>query len=112
MTWEEAQAIALRLPGAEPGSYHGYPAVRVKGRFLMRLADDPADLEFKNLDPAERDLLIAARPEVFRVPEAKRGTAMLFARLAAIDESTLADILERRWNAVSPASLRPAGTQP
>ena len=105
MTWDDAQAIALKLPGAEPGSYHGYPAVRVKGRFLMRRGDDPATLEFKGLEPAERDLLTAARPDVFFTPEAKHGTAMLFARLSAIDREALDDILGRRWRAIAPKAL-------
>lgn len=110
MTWDDAQATALKLPGAEPGSYHGYPAVRVRGRFLMRRGDDPATLEFKGLDPAERDLLTGVRPDVFFVPAAKRGTAMLMARLAAMDPATLDDILQRRWRAIAPKALR--GTAP
>ena len=116
MTWDEAQAIALELPGTEPGSYHGYPAVRVQGRFLMRLGDDPETREFKGLDPSDRDLLTAAFPNAFFIPQGKHGTAMLLARLPALDAPTLADILERRWRAVAPKSLRPdlprAGTQP
>jgi hypothetical protein len=104
MTWDDAQAIALKLPGAEPGSYHGYPAVRVKGRFLMRRGDDPDTLEFKGLDAAERDLLLSTRPDVYVLPE--RGAAMLFARLAALDAATLDDILERRWRAIAPKALR------
>ena len=105
MTWDDAQAIALKLPGAEPGGYHGYPAVRVKGRFLMRRGDDPDTLEFKGVDSAERNLLTAARPDVFHIPERCRGTAMLFARLPALDRATLDDILERRWKAVAPKAL-------
>ena len=108
MTWEQAQAIALELPGTEPGSYHGYPAVRVQGRFLMRRGDDPDTLEFKALEPAERDLLMAARPDVFFVPAAKAGTAMLFARLPALDAAALDDILARRWRAIAPKA--PKGT--
>jgi len=29
MTWEEACVIARELLAVEPGSYHGYPALRV-----------------------------------------------------------------------------------
>ena len=106
MTWDEAQAIALELPGTEPGSYHGYPAVRVKGRFLMRRGDDPDTLEFKGLDPAERDLLIAAYPTAAFVPDRYRGTAMLLARLSELGADALSDILERRWRAVATKGLQ------
>lgn len=55
MTWEEVCEIAGVPPLVEPGTYHGYPALRVAGKFLTRLGDDYASLEFKAIDPDERD---------------------------------------------------------
>ena len=33
-TWQEVCAIGSAFPLVEPGSYHGYPALRVAGKFL------------------------------------------------------------------------------
>ena len=71
MTWEEVCAIGSVLPLVEPGSYHGYPALRVAGKFLTRLGDDYDSLEFKAIDPdrwhATRALVKADRKiEVLR----------------------------------------------
>jgi len=109
MTWEDAVRVALELPAVEISAYHGYPAVRVAGRFLMRLGDDPAAVEFKGLNPDERELLIEARPHVFFAA----GVNQPFqARLASIDEATLRGMLENRWRAVAPRALVAARDNP
>ena len=98
MTWEDAVRIALELPGVEMSAYHGYPALRVAGRFLVRLAEDRTSVEFKGLNAEERALLIASRPDVFFERTADRT---FHARLAPVDEGTLRGIFEHRWRAVA-----------
>jgi hypothetical protein len=103
MTWEEACAIARELPGVEPGSYHGYPALRVAGKFLMRLGDDPGDIELKGLSADEREMLVQSAPAIFHAP--KGPNAPFFARLATLDPPTLRGVLEARWRRVAPRTL-------
>jgi hypothetical protein len=103
MTWEEACAIAGELPAVSPGSYHGYPALRVAGKFLTRLGDDPADIELKGLSFDERELLVQASPAIFHAP--KGPNSPFFARLAALDAATLRGVLESRWRRIAPRAL-------
>lgn len=104
MTWDDVCTVALGLPSVEPGTYHGYPALRVAGKFLARLSDDHRSVEFKAFEVDEREALLLARPDVFHVPEEFNG-AGIFARLEALDESTLRDLLEQRWRRVAPRKL-------
>lgn len=104
MSWDEVCAVARELPEVEPGSYHGYPALRVAGKLLVRLGDDGACLEFKGFDPMERDVLSQAAPGRFHPPGRFSGPG-LFARLDALDEPGLRDLLSRRWRKIAPRAL-------
>jgi hypothetical protein len=103
MTWEEACVIARELLAVEPGSYHGYPALRVAGKFLMRLGDDPGDIELKGLSFDEREMLVQSAPAIFHAP--KGPGSPFFARLAALDAITLRGVLGARWRRVAPRTL-------
>lgn len=103
MTWEEACAIARELPAVEPGSYHGYPALRVAGRLLMRLGDDPGDIELKGVGFDEREMLVESAPDIFHAP--KGPDRPFFARLATLDPPTLRGVLEARWRRIAPRTL-------
>ena len=100
MTWDEVYAIAMTFPDVETGTYHGYPALRVRGRFLVRLGDDHESLEFKALDPDERRMLLETAPDVFFIPQTY-GSASVFARLTTIDEPTLRLMLDQRWHRIA-----------
>ena len=104
MTWQEACAIGSVLPLVEAGSYHGYPALRVGGKFLTRLGDDYASVEFKAIDPDERDAMLLADPTVFHLPAGFRG-AGVFVHLRTIDESTLRQLMENRWRQIAPRAV-------
>jgi hypothetical protein len=104
MTWDEVCRLAQALPSVEGGSYHGYPALRVAGKFLTRLGDDRESLEFKGLDAGEREMLLSTRPKVFFLPEGFHGRGV-FARLSALDMKTLQPLLERQWQRVAPKAL-------
>ena len=101
MKWEALCAIARRLP--EDGSYHGYPALRVAGKFLTRLGDYGESLEIKALDANDRALLLD-QPGLYFLPENFHGMGV-FVRLKTLDKKTASAVLERRWRAVAPKAL-------
>jgi hypothetical protein len=103
MTWDEVCALAHELPAVEPGSYHGYPALRVAGKFLVRLGDDPGDIELKGLGSDEREMLIQSAPAIFHAPNGPDRP--FFARLAILDPATLRGVLESRWRRIAPRAL-------
>jgi hypothetical protein len=103
MTWDEVCTAAHELPAVEPSTYHGYPALRVAGKFLVRLGDDPGDIELKGLGFDEREMLIQSAPAIFYAPNGP--DAPFFARLAALDPATLGGVLESRWQRIAPRAL-------
>jgi hypothetical protein len=104
MTWDEVRTIGLALPEVEPGSYHGYPALRVAGKFLVRLGDDGESIEFKALDVEEREEMLLADPDLFHVPPGFKG-AGVFVRLGALDAHMTRDLLAARWRAAAPKRI-------
>jgi hypothetical protein len=104
MNWNQVVRIAQELPSVEVGSYHGYPALRVEGKFLTRLGDDHKSLEFKGVGFDEGEILLALAPAVFFIPDEYKGRGA-FAWLSKIDEQRLRNILERRWRVVARRAL-------
>lgn len=104
MTWEEVCRIALGLPGVEMGSYHGYPALRVAGKFLVRLSDDSTSIEIKGLAFDEREAMLLAAPDLYYVPSGFGGKGV-FARLSSLDTAKTRELLDRRWRANAPKRL-------
>ena|SRR6185436_19323623 len=105
MKWDEVCRIARELPSVEDSSYHGYPALRVNGKNLVRLGDDRASLEFKAFPTDERDMLLASAPDLYFLPERFHG-AGIFVRLKGLDRKTLKHLLQRRWRVIAPKSLQ------
>jgi hypothetical protein len=92
-TWDDVARIARALPDAEETTTYGQPCFKVNGRpfvntgrvggsFVTRAPDD------------ERDLLIAALPDVYFVTDHYLGWEAVLVRLDAVDEDELAGRIE------------------
>lgn len=103
MTWDEIRELAKTLPGVEDGTYHGYPALRVNGKYLTRRADDGIGLTLKGWAFDEREMLTEADPEVFYTIPGHQE--LLFARMATVDPTQLLGLLRRRWRLVAPKKM-------
>ena len=101
MTWEEAAALALRLPGAESGASYGTPAVKVGGKLLLRLREDGETVVLLDTPFDERETLLEAAPDVFLLTPHYRDHEIVLARLAALDPARLRPFLERRWRRIA-----------
>ncbi len=105
MTWEEVREIALSFPGVEEGTAYGTPAFRVRGKFLTRLRPEDASLVLLEVNPDERDHLIAAEPATFHFTAHYANYSAILARLDKVHPGSLRNLLERRWRAIAPKSL-------
>jgi hypothetical protein len=97
-------ARALELPGVEVGTSYGTPALKVRGKLLVRLKEDGETCVVRT-DPAARDMLLAADPAVFFLTDHYRNAPYVLMRMAAVDSAQLVDLLEHAWLEVAPASL-------
>lgn len=90
--------MAEELPGVTRGTAYRTPALRVAGKFLLRLREDGETVALL-IPMDERDLLLEADPEVFFVTDHYRPHPAIVFRLAKIRRGQLADLLERAWRA-------------
>jgi hypothetical protein len=105
VTWDEAVAIGSALPGVELSTSYGTPALKVRGKLLIRLRPEDDSLVLLDTPMDERDLLIEADPLTFHTTAHYDGYPTVLARLANLDAPTLRRMIERRWRNVAPARL-------
>ena len=104
VTADDARRLLLALPGVEEGPCYGTPGWRVKKRFLARLKEDGETLVVKVGDE-ERDILLAADPEVFFLTPHYFGYPTVLIRLPRISKQLLGEVLRRAWRRIAPKKL-------
>ena len=104
VSFEDVCTLAAELPGVERGLCYGTPALRVKGKFLLRLKED-GDTVAIRIPMEDREVLLVADPEVFFITDHYRGYAAVLFRLPKIRRGQLADLLELGWRSVAPKRL-------
>ena len=119
-TWDDVRRLALALPETtERPSYGGAPAWSVKGKAfvwdrplaakdLAELGDDaPAGpvLGAHVADEGVKQALIADQPDVFFTTSHFDGYPAVLARLDAIDEDDLAELVTEAWRSRAPKRL-------
>lgn len=88
--------IALAMPGVVESTAYGARALKVRGKLLAcvpvnRSAE--ADSLMIRVDPADRDELVTAAPDVYYVTEHYAGYNAVLVRLARVDRDALTDLL-------------------
>lgn len=102
MTWDEAVATGLCLPGVERSTSYGTPALKVGGKLLVRLRPEDDSIVLTGIPPEEAEALIADQPAVFHTTPHYAGHAVVLARLPALDLGRFKALLDRRWRALAP----------
>lgn len=104
VTFEAVCECALQLPGVEMGTSYGTPALKVRGKLIVRLKEDGESFVLR-VDPELRELMLRADPEVFYLTDHYRDYPCVLVRLAALDRAVLPDLLDRAWHEVAPKTL-------
>ena len=89
--------LAKRFPGIESETSYGTPALKVKGKFMARLRTEAEGWLAIRCDFVDREILLQAAPHVFHLTDHYRNYAAILVDLAAIDDSALAEVIERGW---------------
>ena len=92
-SWADVERIAGALPGAEAATSYGQPCFKVNGRPFVNTGRVEGAIVTRAPD-VERDLLIAARPDVYFVTDHYAGWEAVLVRLDAVDEDELVGRLE------------------
>src|SRR4051812_22894832 len=102
MTFDEAVAFALNLPGTELSTSYGKPAVKhvSNGRAFLFTSHEAATSFAVSLGLDEIELLMATEPATYWQSPHYRGYAAVLVRYAAEDEDRVRDVIRRshEWN--------------
>ena len=96
MTWDEAVAFALTLPGAELATSYGKPAVKVRGKGIMGVGREAGSFGVSaTLDEVE--VLKETDPDCFWQSPHYEGWPAILVREEAADRERVAALIERAW---------------
>ncbi len=101
MTFDEAGALALALPGVAAASCYGAPGFRIRGKILCRLYENGRALVLK-VGFDERELLLQAEPDTFYITDHYRPYSWMLVELARVDRGTLRRLLFQAWTTLAP----------
>jgi hypothetical protein len=107
-TVADVRRVALAMDETEERPSYGTPGFRVKDKLFARVLDD--DNLVVKVDPAWRDAIVAAAPDVFYVTPHYEPHPWVVVRLGSLDRAALREILaEARRLAMPAASPRARG---
>ncbi len=94
---------AAGLPGVEAGTSYGTPALRVGKKLLCRVKD--AGSVVLMAPPEEKEMLLAALPEVYYETAHYKGWPVLLARIDIIADDELSHRLAVTWRRLASRKL-------
>jgi len=97
-------AKAAKLPEIEPGTSYGTPALKLRGKFLMRVKD--ADTLVFMCPLEEKEMLMAAEPRIYFETDHYKGWPAILVRPSAADDAELHHCLTRAWRLQAPKKLQ------
>jgi hypothetical protein len=104
VTFAMVREAALALPGVEDGTSYRTPALKVRGKLLVRLKEDGESFVLR-VDFDTRDILMRADPETFYITDHYRGYPAVLVRFATLDPDEMPGLLEQAWRQVAPRRL-------
>ncbi len=96
-------AKALALPETEEGTWFGTPSLKVRGKSFVRLKDRDTLVVMCPLE--EKEMLLAAAPDIYFETDHYKGWPAVLIRLAAIDAAELGHRLVKAWRVYAPKRL-------
>jgi hypothetical protein len=105
VTWERVVELARELPEVGESTSWGRPCFRVRGKPFAGVSRHDGAV-WARCDPEERPLLVAARPEAYRLtPHFERSPGYLLIWLEHVEENELRERLLDGWLLAAPKRL-------
>ena len=94
---------AAGLPEVEEGTSYGTPALKVRKKLICRVKD--ADTVMLRCGMEEKEVLMAAAPEIYFETPHYEGWPAVLVRIGAISDDELAHRLALAWGLQAPRRL-------
>jgi hypothetical protein len=110
--WDSVMTFGLALPGTEPSTSYGKPAVRVRGKAFLFPGRERDS--FAVMAPIEeKELLMETDPETFWETDHYRGYPAVLVRLGSPDRERIENVIRRAWwDRLTKAQQRDFGPRP
>jgi hypothetical protein len=95
--WDDVVAIGERFPGVEVSSSYGRPALKVAGKFMCAIRENPDAFVFRVLDVPDQQALLQGDPDVFFTTSHYDGWPYVLVRLDAVSSQQLEELIEDAW---------------
>jgi len=102
VTYDTIRRIGLTLPNVEESTSYGTPALKVRGKLMLRLHDD-GDKIVLRMPFDRRDELMAEDSETYFITDHYRDYPCVLVSLAKVRADALLDLLRIAHRAASPA---------
>jgi hypothetical protein len=100
-TWEDVQRIAGEFPDTEESTVYRNPAIKLSGKAFAWMSPHEKGALVTRVDPDERPLLIASRPELYFVTPHYEAHPMVLIRLEAAGDDDLRERIEDSYDLLS-----------
>ncbi|AXB46388.1 MmcQ/YjbR family DNA-binding protein [Amycolatopsis albispora] len=105
-TWEDAVALAKRLPEVEESTSYRTPSLKVAGKSFARLRTEADGGLVLMCELSEKEALLASGDPAFYTTPHYDGYGAILVDLAKVDQRQLAELIEDAWRLKAPARLR------
>ena len=95
--WDDVIAIGERFPGVEVSTSYGRPALKVAGKFMCAVRENPDAFVFRVLDVPDQQALVRGQPDVFFTTPHYDGWPYVLVHMDAVESSQLAELVEDAW---------------
>lgn len=100
--WKDVVAIGRGLPEVEESTWFRTPCLRVRRKSFCRMKEDGETLVVRVVDLEDKEALLRGQPYVFWTTPHYDGWPYVLVRLADIDPSQLAELIEDAWRLSAP----------
>ncbi len=101
VTYDTILLLALKLPGVEENTSYGTPALKVKGKLMLRLHDD-GDKIVLRMPFDRRDELMMNDPKTYFITDHYREYPWVLVSLQKVHLDALPELLQPAYRAASP----------
>jgi hypothetical protein len=105
LAWDDLKRLALALPEVEESTSYGTPALKVRGKLMVRLKEDLETVVLRTTWE-DRERLMIVYPEAFHVTDHYRAYPWVLLRLRTAPRVHVANWLQCAWRLVAPKSLQ------
>jgi hypothetical protein len=104
VSFEAVKAAALALPEVEESTSYGTPALKVRGKLMVRLREDLETIVVR-ATWEDRERLMTVDPETYYVTDHYVKYPWVLARLSRLRPDALTPLMRLAWKNVAPKSL-------